>query len=72
MAVHFGAAYGTVCIRDLRKVRLQEAQERDSRREGLSRKMELPGLVDSNRLLLDKCHIIATDQAKKAVGSTVG
>ncbi|MET7494479.1 hypothetical protein [Streptomyces sp900116325] len=72
MAVLSGAAPGYVYIRDLRKVRLQEAQERDSRLERLSQKMELPGLVESNRLLLDEYHIMATHQAKKAVGSTVG
>ncbi|MFB6960461.1 hypothetical protein ACFCYB_26440 [Streptomyces sp. NPDC056309] len=69
-AVVLGAALGYLYIQDLRKARLQEAQALESRLERLSEKMELPSLVETNRLLLDKYHFIATDQAKKAYHSS--
>lgn len=69
-AVVCGVILGYIYIRDLKEARLQETQERESRLERLSQKMELPSLVESNRLLLDKYHIIATDQAKKAYHSS--
>ncbi|MER6031844.1 hypothetical protein [Streptomyces sp. NPDC001851] len=57
-----------------RRVRLQEAaREREvleSAAERLREKMELPSLINFNRVLLDRYHGIATEQATKAYRSS--
>ncbi|MFJ3310149.1 hypothetical protein ACIPSA_45590 [Streptomyces sp. NPDC086549] len=65
------AFWGTWLIQ---KERLKEAEmERralESAAERLRERMELPSLVNFNRVLLDKYHGIATDQATKAYRSS--
>ncbi|WP_327421168.1 eukaryotic translation initiation factor 3 subunit E [Streptomyces sp. NBC_01230] len=56
------------------KERLKEAERErkalESAADRLREKMELPSLVDFNRVLLDQYHGIATDQASKAYRSS--
>ncbi|MFB7443079.1 hypothetical protein ACFC01_33070 [Streptomyces mirabilis] len=56
------------------KARLKEAERErkilESAADRLREKMELPSLVDFNRVLLDRYHGIATDQATKAYNAS--
>ncbi|MGW5587095.1 hypothetical protein [Streptomyces sp. NPDC003857] len=57
-----------------RRAKLKEAERErmalESAADRLRERMELPSLVDFNRVLLDRYHGIATDQAKKAYNAS--
>ncbi|MGV9419925.1 hypothetical protein ACWDO6_20775 [Streptomyces sp. NPDC003674] len=56
--------------RDKRKESERERRALESAADRLRERMELPSLVDFNRVLLDRYHGIATDQATKAYRSS--
>lgn len=71
--VVLGTAVTAVVLRDRRReaARQKDAERLDSAADQLRERMELPSLVNFNRVLLEQYHGIATKQANKSFASSL-
>ncbi|MFJ8990543.1 hypothetical protein ACIRQH_09235 [Streptomyces sp. NPDC102279] len=71
--VLLGTGVTTIVLRDRRReaARQKEAERLDSAADQLRERMELPSLVNFNRVLLEQYHGIATKQANKSFASSL-